>query len=752
MVTVSDFESRAITLGDSAIVESMQRKLFLKEATSFKDASRFMGELSLIKFYTQADDFFSFFQEISAEGVNIHDLYAADSYAEFGQDLDVLDRVLTNYRDILRHKNLTDKLFAPMQYELNDAYIESYDGFYMELEGYLTQFEIELFLKIAALKPFTIKVRTTPFNLKVINIFRELGIEIAQNSIVEFSLSEKRVLSAENLPLNVQSEVIECAERIEQIAVAVAKIEEMVKSGIDADKIALIVPDESIVPLLRSFDRAKNFNFAMGQSFREDISYKFLEQLHSFLRGDTIAKEFLQHNNFDFSVAVPIELIGVEEFFTQLKLLNIPRFNSETLLEELEKVKLLERYYRFVHIFKSRELHFKEWLFIWLHELAEHSIDDTRGGKVTVMGVLESRGIRFDGVVVLDFNDDKAPSVSNKDRFLNSSIRAAAKLPTKTDRENLQKHYYARLLEKAKSSVLIYSSSDNAQPSKFLYELGVAGSIKRYKSPHQLLFDKKSNYDAYKHMDDIKFAFDARATVWSASKLKIFLECKRKFYYRYIKGLQEAPDSELNDGAILHTLLYRVINPQCSYSESSELKKALLQEMAKIESADNRVPYKRLLWDKMLDGFVGKQIEHFRSGWQVANCEFEASGTIAGLEFKGRIDRMDSKDGQSLIIDYKSGSIQGANSSKVENMADFQMSIYAKLLDRPVDNIDFAFVEILNGGKLTYLQSPQEKEEKLLEHIEYLKSQKSLRAERCDDLQKCRYCPYTLLCHRGEYL
>ncbi|HHH20467.1 MAG TPA: PD-(D/E)XK nuclease family protein, partial [Nitratifractor sp.] len=517
-------------------------------------------------------------------------------------------------------------------------------------------------------------------------------------------------------------------------------------------KIALIVPDESIVPLLRSFDRAQNFNFAMGQSFREDISYKFLDQLHNYLSGDGVAKEFLQHNSFDFSLAIPAEAIGVEEFFALLKTLNIPRFNSETLLEELEKVNLLESYYRFVHIFKTRELHFKEWLFIWLHELGEHSIDDTRGGKVTVMGLLESRGILFDGVVVLDFNDDKAPSVSNKDRFLNSSVRAAAKLPTKTDRENLQKHYYARLLEKAKSSVLIYSSSDNAQPSKFLYELGVAGSIKRYKTPHELLFNTKSNYNAYKHMDDIEFDFDAHATVWSASKLKTFLECRRKFYYRYIKGLQEVRESELNDGAILHTLLYRVINPQSSYSESSELKKALLQEMAKIESADNRLPYKRLLWDAMLDGFVQKQIEHFRSGWQVANCEFEASGTIAGLEFKGRIDRMDSKDTQSLIIDYKSGSIQSANGSKIENLADFQMSIYAKLLDRPVDNIDIAFVEILNGGKLTYLQSPQEKEEKLLEHIEYLKSQKSLRAERCEDLQKCRYCPYTLLCHRGEYL
>ncbi|HGZ70349.1 MAG TPA: hypothetical protein ENK74_03040, partial [Nitratifractor sp.] len=142
MVTVSDFESRAVTLGSSTVVESMQRKLYLKEAAAFKDVSRFMSDFSLIKFYTQADDFFSFFQELTAEGVDIRDLDAADSYAEFGQDLAVLERILENYRDILAGNGLTDMLFAPEEYELNSAYIESFDGFYLELEGYLTQFEI----------------------------------------------------------------------------------------------------------------------------------------------------------------------------------------------------------------------------------------------------------------------------------------------------------------------------------------------------------------------------------------------------------------------------------------------------------------------------------------------------------------------------------------------------------------------------------------------------------------------------------
>ena len=112
---------------------------------------------------------------------------------------------------------------------------------------------------------------------------------------------------------------------------------------------------------------------------------------------------------------------------------------------------------------------------------------------------------------------------------------------------------------------------------------------------------------------------------------------------------------------------------------------------------------------------------------------------------------MDRKGDMRLVIDYKSGSISNANSKNVEKLDDFQMSIYSRLMGAP-GNVDFAFIEIFEGGKMSYLKAAQEKDAKLLEHIEYLKSKKSFVAERCEDLHKCRYCPYQLLCHRGEYL
>jgi len=757
MATVADFETKAITYGKYALVDKLQRALYLKEATNFQEFTLLKKDLNLIKFYTNAQDFFRFFEEVSAEGVEIEELYLSDTYAEFEKDLELLEQVYNNYRGLLNRDNFTDRVYIPKEYKINKPFIESFDGFILELEGYLTKFELELFNQIAKIKPFIIKIRTTSYNQKIINAFSELGVKLPINSICEFDLNTKEIINSKTLPLKIDSEVIEVSEELEEIAVAFAKIEEFVQSGIKPENIALIVPDESIVSVIRAFDRLGNFNFAMGRSFREFKSYKILEQITKFLSGDKIAKEFLTHNGFNVKNLSANSIMGCKEFFAKLVELKVcsaigEKTETQPNLKLLEKNNLLEKYYDFNRAFKSKEFDFKIWLFLWLNELSNHSLDDVSGGKVTVMGLLESRGVSFDGVVIIDFNEGVVPSISNKDRFLNTQVRAYANLPTKEDRENLQKHYYARVLEKAKSSVLIYRNSDSIQPSKFIYELNLAQESTKYKVPLNILFDLKSSFNPVSHLKDTEFEFNAKESKWSAYKLKTYLECKRKFYYRYIKGLKEAQSDDINEGRILHEILSKVITPKSYFKDFDSLKKALMQQIWEYETEHPEILFKKPLWSKIFDDFITKQIEHFSKGWQVEKCEFQVENEIAGLKFYGRIDRMDIKNNFKLIIDYKSGSIAKATVKDVEKLEDFQMNIYARLLDLPVSNSDYMFIEILNGGKENYVNDMQQKDEKLIEHIEYLKSQKTLVAEQTEDLQKCRYCAYQLLCHRGEYL
>lgn len=748
MLTISEFESRAVTLGEKSLIPNLKRALYLQEASRFDGFNLVKKDINLIKFYSNAKDFFRFFEEISAEGVEIKELYLSDTYAEFDRDLELLEKLLNRYKNLIENDGYIDKIFIPKEYKINLNFINSFDGFILHLDGYLTKFELELFSKIAKLKPFIIKLRTTPFNKKVIDSFKNLDISLDENSFIEFNLSKNEILKSKRQNLKIDAEVIEVSEHLEQIAIAIAKIEEFVQSGIKPENIVLIVPDESIVATLKSFDTIKNFNFAMGISYKDDISFKILEQISKYLSGDEIAKEFLVHNSIDLE-KIPNSKMSFEEFFNSLKNLNIPLYKEEDFQKALDSVNLRETFYKFKYIFQKSEFEFKYWLFLWLNELKEHSLDDVAGGKVTVMGLLESRGVEFEGVVIIDFNDGVVPSKSNKDRFLNTAVRKAANLPTIADRENLQKHYYAKLLDSAKRAAIIYSTSDNAQASKFLYELNL-NKINRYKTPLNLLFDLKSSYNRYSHLKDEEIKFNPLEFIWSPQSLKAFLECKRKFFYRYIKKITEPQSSDLNDGAILHSILAKVIKPNAVFNDKESLKEAIQKEIDLYTKDNIELIYKKPLWIDMLDGFINRQIEHFNKGWVVKSCEFSVSGNIEGLKFSGRVDRLDKKDDFYLIIDYKSGSIAKANLKDSEKLEDFQMSIYSKLLDLP--NMDFMFIEILSDGKETYLDSVQDKEDKLIEHINYIKSLKSFKTEQTQDLQKCRFCPYQLLCHRGEYL
>ena len=86
-----------------------------------------------------------------------------------------------------------------------------------------------------------------------------------------------------------------------------------------------------------------------------------------------------------------------------------------------------------------------------MQRLSDIRIDDVGGGKVTVMGLLETRGVAFRGVIIVDFNEGYVPRISEKDLFLNSTIREHSGLPTGADRQDLQKHYYYQLIHAAEA-------------------------------------------------------------------------------------------------------------------------------------------------------------------------------------------------------------------------------------------------------------------------------------------------------------
>ena len=759
LMRMDEFEQRTILLQDKVQVDPLQRILFLREAAKFQAFEDLKLNIELVKFFTKSDALFKFFEELAVEQISFDTLAQADAYAEFETHLGILEQLFENYRGLLDSQGFTDKAFIPNAYRLNEGFLQAYQRIEIHLEGYLSHFELELIEKIAKRTQLIIHYTTSPFNRKMQERFGALGMTLENHAHVSFDLTDKKILTTQPNNAKINANVFSVEERQEQIAAAFVEIEKMVRSGIPPEEIVLILPDENFKEHFTLFDTQNNLNFAMGYDYANGRIYKSLEALYQYWQSfDSEHRQLLERYGFDLETVEKLsstKRCNIEAFFSAidgLGLLECPLLNGND-GEKKEKIneRVYEKYLHFLKIFTKEELNLKEWLFLWLKALSKITIDDVRGGMVTVMGVLETRGVSFEGVVIVDFNEGIVPAASSKDQFLNSSVRAFANLPTKNDREALQKQYYKRLLEQAKEVAILYSICDNKLPSKFLYELGLKSAVPTQVQTN-LLYDQPSQLVEAK--DPQVDHFNAHDITWSASRLKTYLECKRKYYYRYIQKIEAKKEEELNEGAFLHLLLDHLYREKERYESEDEMQKnleILLDQL--LPYNDAQIAYKKLLWKEKLKGFVTSQIEYFKNNWRVVEREIEVQGVIGGLRFKGRIDRIDQNATDTLILDYKSGSITEANKTKnLEKLTDLQMSIYHQMLTGKYQNITLAFVKILEGGTIEEITALEEKNALLAQYIIELKQTKSFTAEKCEDLQKCKYCEFTLMCGRGEYL
>jgi inactivated superfamily I helicase/RecB family exonuclease len=756
LMRMDEFEQRAILLEDRVQIDPLQRILLLREAASFQAFEELKLNIELVKFFTKSDALFKFFEELAAEQISFDTLAQADAYAEFETHLGILEQLFENYRALLETRGFTDKAFIPSAYRLNEGFLQGYESIEIHLEGYLSHFELELIEKIAQKTELVIHYTTSKFNVKMQERFEALGISLPNEAHVSFSLTDKKILTCQPNKTKINANIFSVEERQEQIAVAFVQIEQMVRSGISPEEIVLILPDENFKEHFTLFDSHNNLNFAMGYDYANGRIYKLLEALYKYWQSfDAEHKTLLERYGFNFESLEklsPKKRCKTEAFFSVLdglELLECPLIDGEK--KEKINERVYEKYLHFMKIFEDEELSLKEWLFLWLKALSKITIDDVRGGMITVMGVLETRGVSFEGVVIVDFNEGIVPASSSKDQFLNSSVRAFANLPTKNDREALQKQYYKRLLEQASQSVILYSTSDNKLPSKFLYELGQS-EVEQAQVQFDLLYAQPSQLKAGD--DPLVESFHAQDITWSASRLKTYLECKRKYFYRYIQKIQAKEDDELNEGSFLHTVLEQIHERKDHYTSSNELELAIYKKIDELLPFDDaKTAYRKLLWKEKLKGYIERQTAHFKAEWKVIHREKEFTSQIGGLHFKGRIDRIDQNATDTLVLDYKSGNVdKEPKKLNPEKITDFQMSIYSQLLAGKYQNISLAFLKILDGGEMQEVTLLEERNTLLEEHIATLKQTKRFVAEKCEDLQKCKYCEFTLMCERGEYL
>ncbi|AFV98529.1 MULTISPECIES: PD-(D/E)XK nuclease family protein [unclassified Sulfuricurvum] len=745
-MTMGEFLSRAYVSVGKIVPDEDLRLLAMHEASDFSGFTALNIERNFFSFIQNSEYLFRFFEELSSEQVSVETLQSVDVYGEYEEHIAILKRLRERYGEICTREGWADRIFNSEHATLQHDFLRNFDSITIVVEGYLSRYEIALLQECAKHLELTLLYNTTAYNRKMTARFEEMGFELKEDMEYRLSLSEIRIISEQLLSLNrsVTCEVFHI--RLAQIGFIKASVEAFVEGGLAPEKIAVVLPDEDAAQMLKEFDSEGNFNFAMGKPFSNSTMYRELESITLFLdEASVLNRERIR--NIKSDVIDWFKARYAQKFqFSQLEELIVLWEDSDA--ESIEIIQ--DELHRFSHLTHALEqMDFRAVFRIFMNRLRQRSIDDVRGGKVTVMGLLETRGIAFDGVVIVDFNEGYVPHKSEKDLFLNSKTREYAGLPSAHDRESLQKHYYSILFNRAKKVAIGCVQNTESVPSRFLLQLGIKSipSVYRYE---EVLFPAACFNERQVRMYESEYDFTAQPL--SASGIKTFLSCKRQFYYRYIEHLRdhELPrdlSEERDIGNELHSALERVYKLQEQYPSAAQIKEALYSLWEEKKSNDSLERYMKRLWIDKLDPFYACEASRFASGMRVLYTEKEVSVEVEGIRLNGRIDRIDENGGELEVIDYKSGKYPDTDKEPKESDVDYQLSVYA-LLAGELGKVARCGYYDLGKGELKFEQFLEAKITKLREILATMASERVWNWEMCEDLSRCRYCPYVYLCHR----
>lgn len=167
---------------------------------------------------------------------------------------------------------------------------------------------------------------------------------------------------------------------------------------------------------------------------------------------------------------------------------------------------------------------------------------------VQIMGVLETRNLDFDHILVLSCNEGNLPKGVNDSSFIPYSIRKAHGLTTIDNKVAIFAYYFYRLIQRAQDVTLCYNSSTDeghtGEMSRFMLQLLVESkhviSRKTIVSGQNVETHKAEVIVKTPQMMEIL----EKPRLITPTFLNTYLRCAKSFYYKYILSIREPEELE----------------------------------------------------------------------------------------------------------------------------------------------------------------------------------------------------------------
>ena len=424
---------------------------------------------------------------------------------------------------------------------------------------------------------------------------------------------------------------------------------------------------------------------------------------------------------------------------------------------------------------------------------------------IQVMGVLETRNLDFDHVLLLSCNEGNMPRGVNDTSFIPYAIRKAYGLTTIDYKVAIYQHYFDRLLQRANDVTIVYNNAtidaQKGEMSRFMLQLMVERDHIEFRSlragQKPLLRQPQSIDKTPAVLNILHQRFSKNNGGISPTAISSYLRCQLRFFYRYVSNLQE-PDNTDEDiidnrlfGIIFHEAAQTLYDQFIGRQVTSILLDDLLKDEVTIERAVDTA-IRSTLGSPNLDGLqlINREviIKYIRLLIET-DCRLTPF-TILGLEKRvdmpwgetkvgGIIDRLDcitdpvSGKERIRVIDYKTGArhlrpmpdIEAIfDPAQIPNHSDYylQAFLYSHIVRQHQTEAvspSLLFIQhaaadgydptlVIGREPVTDIAVHSDRFIALLKETTDAIFSPALRFTPTDDRNRCRPCPYAALCGR----
>ena len=328
-------------------------------------------------------------------------------------------------------------------------------------------------------------------------------------------------------------------------------------------------------------------------------------------------------------------------------------------------------------------------------DLAEVSFEGEPLSGLQVMGVLESRVLDFDNVIITSMNEGKFPAGKGQNSFIPYDVKRELGLPTYKEKDAIYSYHFYHLLLRAKNVYLLYNTEseglDAGERSRFLTQLEIE------KRPAHTLTKKIYNAElptkAYEPMEVAKTGLVMErlkeiATVkgFSPSALTGYLRNPMQFYFQRILRIRETDEVEENIalntlGTIIHGALEELYKPVLgkflSVQDIAAMEARANDEVMKqftevykegeIKKGRNLLAFE--VAKRNVNNFLKQEKQAIENGDAIKvlalETKFERWLEHPALPYpvliSGNIDRVEERNGKLRITDYKTGKVEKRN-------------------------------------------------------------------------------------------